>query len=270
MNDAASEDPASINQTENCDQTKLIMADPGQADFSPLFGVLPVELRLQIYEELFAGSKASYKKKHTIGSRTELNILLPSDHYNFLLTCRQAYNEALMTYWSQTTLYGDPDDNDSVHFLGSVVPDIAKPRIKHIRGLNSCELPNLPLEECLKDYQRLQSIGFEEEWFINVASLGDHGASPTMQEWAEEHCLGQSSWKFSKLVRGGGPAVVFRGVYRIAIGVCSLDLVERKFPDVVEDYQNQHKVNITFSQFHIMKRSLWIHDLEGANSLILR
>ncbi|KAG8162344.1 hypothetical protein KVR01_008109 [Diaporthe batatas] len=218
------------------------MADLGQGDYCALFTVLPVEVRLHIYEALFEGSEVRYKKKHTVGSRTQLSILQPSDHHNFLLTCNQAYDEAIKIYWSKTTLYGDPDDDELTFFLGCIVPDIAKPYIRHIRGLNSGELPDRPLQECLEDYQRLQTIGFEEEGLIDIASLGDHGASPTMEDWVEENCRAQSSWKFSSILRDAGPTVVFRGVYRLDVEDFSPELLEEKFPHTIEDLQNERKI----------------------------
>ncbi|POS71090.1 hypothetical protein DHEL01_v210515 [Diaporthe helianthi] len=218
------------------------MAETDQTNLSPLFAVLPAELRLQIYEELFEGSRVHYKKKHTVGNRTQLSILLPSNHCNFLFTCEQAYDEALKTYWRKTTLYGDPDDDELTFFLGCIVPDYAKPLIRHISGLNSGELPDRPLAECLKDYRALQTIGFEERWFVDLDSLGDHGGSPTMKEWAEENCMAESCGKVSKLVYDGGPEVVFRGVYSLAVGVYSPELLEEKFPNGVEDFENEREV----------------------------
>lgn len=224
------------------------MADLGQTNICSLFTVFPAELRLHIYEQLFEGSKVTYKKKHTVGGRTQLSILQPSDHCNFLLTCNQAYDEAIKIYWSKTTLYGDPDDDELTFFLDCIVPDFAKPYIRHIRGLNSGELPYRPLEGCLKDYKRLQTIGFEEEWSINVAALGDKGASPTMEDWVAEYCMTQSGWKFSKVLYDDGPAVVFRGVYRLDVGDYSPEMLEEKFPNMSKDHKNERKVSSSCSQ----------------------
>lgn len=243
------------------------MTISAQSGISSLFTALPAELRLQIYEQLFEGSTVSYKKKHTAGGgRAHHSILLPSGHCNFLLACNQAYGEAIKIYWSRITLYGDPEDKELTFFLGNIVPDLAKPYIRHIRGLNSRELPYRPLDRCLKDYRRLQTIAFEGEWSINVAALGDRGASPTMEDWAAEYCMTQLRWKFAKLLCDGGPAVVFRGVYSLDVGDYSPEMLEEKFPDMIKGLQKQRKVSLFVH--HATSGSPWFRGLEGANSLI--
>ncbi|KAH8742605.1 hypothetical protein F5883DRAFT_530693 [Diaporthe sp. PMI_573] len=137
------------------------MAATDQKDTSPVFSVLPPELRLLIYEDVFEGSRASYKRSHTVGGRTQLSVLVPSNHYNFLLTCNQAYDEAIKTYWSKTTLYGDPEDHEMTFFLGSIVPNFAKLHVRHVRGLNNYELDDRPVGACLKEYQELQTVNSE-------------------------------------------------------------------------------------------------------------
>jgi hypothetical protein len=200
----------------------LIMAthDRPESNISPLFEVLPPELRLLVYEEIFEGSKASYKRKHTVKGRTQLSVLVPSYHCNFLLTCNQAYDEAIKTYWSKTTLYGDPEDVELTFFLGSIVPNFAKLHVRHIRGLNPHELDERPgVDSCLKQYRRLRTVGFKEQWIFNKPYMRTHGSPPSMEdeEWVKLHCNLQSRLKFSKLVLDGGPAVICGSVFRLIL-----------------------------------------------------
>ena len=249
-NETAGKDPASVDQTNHHDLKDSIMSAAGQTNTFPLFAALPAELRLLIYEQMFEGSKASYKRRHTVGSRTQLSVLVPTYHCNFLLTCHQAYNEALKIYWSKTTLYGDPDDRELLFFLRSIVPNYAKLHVKHIRGLNSHDLRDRPVDVCLKDYQKLQTVGFEEKWILNSASLGTHRTPPTMEEWVKKHCKEQSRRKFSKLLCDSGPAVVCRGVFRLA-------LLEGKTTNIVEEYENELKVILTLLCSNFMPSSIF-------------
>lgn len=201
----------SKTQTSRSDQEESIVASTGQIDDSPFFTVLPAELRLQIYEEIFEGSKASYKQEHTIGNHTRHNVLLPTYHYKFLFTCRQAYNEALKTYWSKTILYGDYADRELVFFLRSMVPDFAKLHVKHIRGLNSYDIEKRPVRGCLEDFHNLQTIGFKSRYFFNmIPFIGNDEVPPMMREQAEEYFDHKNGDDFSQLIYDSGPAVLCR------------------------------------------------------------
>lgn len=201
------------SQAKHSDREDLIMAIPSQIDASPFFTVLPPELRLQIYEAMFEGSKAGYKQEYTVGSHTQHHVLLPTYHYKFLLTCRQAYNEALKTYWSKTILYGDYADRELVFFLRSVVPDFAKLHVRHIRGLNDYAIRRCPIRECLQDFKKLQTIGFNSRWFLNVTPyIRNHELPPEMLEQVEEHLKSHppGDGEFSQLIYDGGPVVLGR------------------------------------------------------------
>lgn len=184
----------------------------GQINGSPLFDKIPVELRLQIYEDVFEGSKTTYKQSHVIGHRTYHRILLPTNHHNLVLTCRQAYNESQQTYWKKTILYGDYDSVEAVFFLRSVVPDFAKPHIQHIRGLSATCLRAHSVRACLQAFQSLQTIGFEYVWTFNMTGWDN---PPTIQEQAEDH-FKWSAWKFDGLIYDGGPAVICGVLFRLA------------------------------------------------------
>lgn len=196
----------SIANTEN-------MVDEEQPKDSPIFTKLPAELRLQIYNEIFEGSRTTYKQSLVMGHRMYRNILWPTDHHNFLLTCRKAYNEALESYWSNTILYGDNDEKKLVFFLQSVVPGFAKQHIKHIRGLCAFDLEDRLTRECLDGFQNLQTIGFEYGWIFNMTDWDNH---PTIQEQIDDS-FQADQWRFDKLIYDGGPAVVCRVFFRRAV-----------------------------------------------------
>lgn len=203
-------------QAKHSDREDLIMAIPSQIDPSPFFEVLPPELRLMIYEEIFEGSQACYKQEYTVGSHTQHHVLLPTYHYKFLLTCRQAYNEALKTYWSKTILYGDYADRDLVFFLRSVVPDFAKLHVRHIRGLNDYDVRRSSIRGCLEDFKKLQTIAFKSRWFFNMNPyIRNDEMPPEMEEQVEEHLKRHDPGpgEFSQLIYDGGPAVLGRVLF---------------------------------------------------------
>lgn len=188
----------------------------GQAIGCPLFTKLPTEIRLRIYDEVFEGSRASYKQRFVMGypSRMHHNILLPSDHHNFLFTCRKAYNEALQSYWSNTILYGDHEDDELVFFLQSVVPDFAKQHIRHIRGLSAFNLDQDRVRGCLDEFQSLQTIGFGYGMMFNMTGRVN---PPTIQEQIDEKMKDVAHSRFNKLIYDGGPAVISRVFFRRAV-----------------------------------------------------
>ncbi|KAG6355240.1 hypothetical protein INS49_004321 [Diaporthe citri] len=189
------------------------MADNEQPNDSPLFTKIPAELRLQIYNEIFEGSRTTYRQSLVMGHRTYRNILWPTDHRNFLLTCRQAYNEALETYWSKAILYGDHGDKELVFSLQSVVPGFAKLHIKHIRGLCALDVWEHPVRGCLHEFRGLQTVAFEYRMICNVTGLDN---PPTIQEQVDED-FKDDHWRFNKLIYDGGPAVTCRVFFSRAV-----------------------------------------------------
>ncbi|KAI7782207.1 hypothetical protein LA080_013752 [Diaporthe eres] len=165
------------------------VADKEQPKDSPLFTKLPPELRLQIYNEVFEGSRTTYKQNLVIGHRTYRNILSPTDHRNFLLNCRKAYNEAHETYWNKTILYGDPGHEDLAVFLRSVVPDFAKPHLNNIRDLCGRDDVWFPVPQCLEEFPNLQTIGFRIDVTFNPLNERD-GIPLTIQEQVQDFFKG--------------------------------------------------------------------------------
>lgn len=80
---------------------------------SPLFTRLPVELRLQIYQDVFHGSTAQSNYFPWHGPAADrcgwchpkyMYQLRHSGHHRLLLTCHAVYKEATALYWSSTII----------------------------------------------------------------------------------------------------------------------------------------------------------------------
>ncbi|KAG6355239.1 hypothetical protein INS49_004320 [Diaporthe citri] len=115
---------------------------------------LPVELRLDIYEHFFQGSKVhATLARNTDSSSTQSPavILRHSEHFKLLLTSRAIHDEALAAYWSTTVLklecpplrFGRPSGfrpaklklDKYAHRLYASLPEVVKDNVKHIRGM---------------------------------------------------------------------------------------------------------------------------------------
>lgn len=109
---------------------------------SPLFKLIPTEVRLDIYRHTFDGSKVAlqlqpgainYHRPLPVGGRRSVFCTRGRcPKYQLLLTCRQIYNEALAIYWSETIVC-----NHNGYFSRGLfferIPDFAKLHIKHLR-----------------------------------------------------------------------------------------------------------------------------------------
>lgn len=104
--------------SETADQAQVGM---GHAH-SPLFTMLPVELRLRIYASAFEGSQnqmdywledieywpdrqpdSDHPPRYESDRITHC-LLRPSQHNQLLFACRRIYEEALTAYWSHTVV----------------------------------------------------------------------------------------------------------------------------------------------------------------------
>lgn len=125
---------------------------------SPLFKLIPTELRLEIYRHTFAGSEMvllfhddapQFSPFHSRyprvlrpeflpvgGRRTVLTTGGPYLKYQLLLTCRQIYDEALATYWSETIVCNHVGYFSRALFFDRI-PDFAKLHIKHLRDVQT-------------------------------------------------------------------------------------------------------------------------------------
>ncbi|KAG6355713.1 hypothetical protein INS49_003677 [Diaporthe citri] len=125
---------------------------------SPLFKVIPTELRLDIYRHTFAGSEMvlqlqtdalRFSPFHSWFPRVLRSEFLPVGGrrsvfrtsgqyltYQLLLTCKQIYDEALAIYWSETIV-----SNHEGYFSRALfferIPDFAKLHIKHLRDVQT-------------------------------------------------------------------------------------------------------------------------------------
>lgn len=125
---------------------------------SPLFVLLPVELRLKIYEDVFDGANAKLVCRRWYGAPNHdethdypdyIYMLRQSEHHRPLLTCRALYEEAMTLYWSHTVIHmptGTPRDilqrgykypsiGDAVY----AIPVHARQYIQHITNVKDCQ-----------------------------------------------------------------------------------------------------------------------------------
>ncbi|KAI7785405.1 hypothetical protein LA080_007241 [Diaporthe eres] len=125
---------------------------------SPLFKLIPTELRLSIYRHTFAGSEmvlqiqpdAPRLQPHPLAKwLPSPSALLPVGgrrsvfctsgrylKYQLLFTCRQIYDEALDIYWSETIVCNHEKYFSRALFFERV-PDFAKLHIKHLRDVQT-------------------------------------------------------------------------------------------------------------------------------------
>lgn len=147
----------------------MIMAEGDPTTTNPgchLLDTLPVELRLNIYEFLFQGSKvhaALTEQAESSSTRSPAVFLRHSEHFKLLLSCRTVYNEALATYWSNTVLklecpplkFRRPSEfrpakfklDEYAHRLCTSLPEEAKANVRHIRGMVLPALKSAFIEE---------------------------------------------------------------------------------------------------------------------------
>lgn len=175
---------------------------------SPLFKSLPVEIRLQVYEELSSGSKLSLVITPSHYSRDPVplggrrTIFESTGHHNFLLTCRVVYNEALSSYWSKTLVIcgtydrfadflGEAEIGNLFHltYVANRISDFAKAHIKHLREVEPCkptaykDTHNLSFREFISLFPQLETCG------IRSAHLSAM-KSETIEK--DESCLAQA------------------------------------------------------------------------------
>lgn len=176
---------------------------------SPLFKRIPTELRLDIYRHTFAGSETllqiqpdtPHSHHHTGDFLASESIWLPSDSrrivfttrgrylkYQLLLTCRQIYDEALATYWSETIVWNHGGYLSRGLFFERI-PDFAKLHIKHLRDVQTDVNPGA---EALRGVASSRQASFAEalDAFprLQTCSIRD-GAKGKMPSKAAEEAL---------------------------------------------------------------------------------
>lgn len=101
-----------------------------------LLKVLPLELRLQIYEDVFRGSRVRLVSIIPRTPRGKSLTLRPSHHHQLLLVCHQIYAEALNPYWSSTVIdsaLNSPFESANFSEVLSTIPAFAQPIIRLIQ-----------------------------------------------------------------------------------------------------------------------------------------
>lgn len=164
--------------------------------------ILPLELRILIYEFTFRGAAV----QATLAESQESSCTKPhavlfrhSAHHNLRLSCRRIYDEALATFWSEAVLTLEcPFMDNSVfsqlldseimvdtysNHLCSSLPEAAKMNVRHVRGMLFPELtgqfaeenPSLTATALLSNFKRLTTCDIsptiecdddEEDWHI--------------------------------------------------------------------------------------------------------
>ncbi|KAG6357216.1 hypothetical protein INS49_015094 [Diaporthe citri] len=138
---------------------------PSKSMVSRLLTVLPVETRLQIYKEVFRGSRVILLSVNPPYPWRKSFALRPSHHHQLLLVCTQIYAEALSTYWSSTIV--DSALNplfETVDFseVLRTIPTFARPVIREIRCKGFREsVPGLNLKQFVDRFARIETVVME-------------------------------------------------------------------------------------------------------------
>lgn len=117
---------------------------------SPLFELIPAEVRLDIYRHVFAGSEMALQlhpdalkprlfphKPLPVGGRRSIFCTSAyGKRYQLLHTCKQIYSEALAISWSETIVCNFEGRLSRGLFFDRI-PDFAKLHIKHLRDVQS-------------------------------------------------------------------------------------------------------------------------------------
>ncbi|KAK2613353.1 hypothetical protein N8I77_000271 [Diaporthe amygdali] len=153
---------------------------------------LPGEVRNKIYEETFAGSEIALVidppvdvQVVPVGGRRSIFTAGIAQH-QFLLTCVQAYLEAIVIYWSQTIVRNGCDGHFSRGYFLNRIPDIAKRHIQHLRDVPIETNPNLRKlrGEWVRDPL---SFAAALDPFTNLKTLSIKDRKNQLNRW---YCLG--------------------------------------------------------------------------------
>lgn len=152
---------------------------------SRLLTVLPVETRLQIYEEVFRGSRVRLLSINPPTRSSKSFALRPSHHYQLLLVCPQIYTEALPTYWSSTIIdsaLSPPFESGDFSEIIRTIPDFARPVIREIRCKGFREsVPGLNLKQFVDRFARIQILVMEPAFiYVSRRSYKDSDWSVNM------------------------------------------------------------------------------------------
>ncbi|KAJ4390927.1 hypothetical protein N0V93_004526 [Gnomoniopsis smithogilvyi] len=159
-----------------------------------LLGKVPAEIRIMIYEEVFVGSEMALlstprdPKTYQLGGRS--SAFFSSGHHHILLTCRLFYNEAHTIYWRSTKIVnGDSSHRFSLRYLVSHLPEVSKPHIQYLIGLDFSQCYNRTLINpqlfhvwccSTEDRQLLGQLPGLKGKISETAETGDEADNPAM------------------------------------------------------------------------------------------
>ncbi|KAJ0116035.1 hypothetical protein J7T55_004980 [Diaporthe amygdali] len=129
-----------------------------------IFMGFPAEVRLQIFEKAFDGSRARIIAIHPSPPTNKSLTLRPTHHYQLLLTCREIYNEARHSYWSSTTIESALNSSFEAHDLSQVldtIPRFARPLIQEIQCKGFQQSPGLGYRQFLGHFTKLETLILE-------------------------------------------------------------------------------------------------------------
>lgn len=138
---------------------------PSNTIISRLLTVLPVETRLQIYEDVFRGSRARLISINPRTPQSKAFALRPSHHHQLLLVCPQIYAEALSTYWSSTIVDSaltPPFEFGNFSEVLRAIPVFARPLIREIRCKGFREsVPGLNFRQFVDRFDKIETLVME-------------------------------------------------------------------------------------------------------------
>ncbi|KAI7781852.1 hypothetical protein LA080_014342 [Diaporthe eres] len=138
---------------------------PSNTIVSRLLTVLPVETRLQIYQDVFRGSRARLISINPRTPQGKAFALRPSHHHQLLLVCPQIYAEALSTYWSSTIIdsaLNPPFEFGDFSEVLRAIPVFARPVIREIRCKGFREsVPGLNFRQFVDRFDKIETLVME-------------------------------------------------------------------------------------------------------------
>lgn len=159
--------------------------DPNNTLVSVLLTVLPVETRLQIYEEVFRGSRVRLLSINPPTPGGKILALRPSHHHQLLLVCPQIYTEALSTYWSSTIVDSALNPIFETTTFSEVlrtIPVFARPVIREIRCKGFREsVPGLNFKQFVARFAKIETVVMEPAFlYVSRRSYKDSDWSANM------------------------------------------------------------------------------------------
>lgn len=181
--------------------------------------MLPAEIRLKIYGQVFANNKMLFSRPRENGrggviyyfeAMSEDQTIGP---FELLLTCHAAYREGLAEYWAATTVMATIITTRSPYtYLAGRLPDVAKAHVKHLRQIadpdntwghvpvpvSIVNNPDIQLHEFLLLFPRLEKCEFRIRCINNgnfrerILSFDDQLATQLRRFNSRRDCAAQN------------------------------------------------------------------------------